>query len=79
MEEQETNPKLKSPKNRLSNYAKYSSLALQMAVIILAGVFGGLKLDRWIGWKFPLFTLVLSLTSVSLAIYFAVKDLIKFK
>jgi F0F1-type ATP synthase assembly protein I len=50
-----------------------------MAAIILIGVFGGLKLDRWTGWKFPLFTVVFSLLSVFAAIYVAVKDFIKKK
>jgi len=50
-----------------------------MIVIIVAGVFGGWKIDCWTGMKFPLFTVLLSLFSVALAIYLAVKDLIKFK
>jgi F0F1-type ATP synthase assembly protein I len=50
-----------------------------MVVIIAAGVFGGWRLDRWTSTKFPVFTIVLSLVSVVLAIYIAVKDLIKFK
>jgi F0F1-type ATP synthase assembly protein I len=66
-------------KKQLNNYARYSGLAFQMAAIILIGVFGGLKLDRWTGWKFPLFTVVFSLLSVFAAIYVAVKDFIKKK
>jgi hypothetical protein len=50
-----------------------------MIVIIVAGTFGGLKLDQWVNLNFPLFTLVLTLFSVSLAIYLAIKDFIKFK
>ena len=48
-----------------------------MAAIILAGVFGGRELDKWLENGFPVFTLVLSVVSVVLAVYFAIKDLIK--
>jgi F0F1-type ATP synthase assembly protein I len=50
-----------------------------MLVIILVGVFAGLKLDEFLKWKFPVFTIVLSILSVVLAIYYAVKDFIKMK
>jgi hypothetical protein len=50
-----------------------------MAVIIAAGAFGGLGLDRWTQLKFPIFTIVLSLGAVVLAIYMVVRDLIKRK
>ena len=69
--------KLKNPKNSANNYAKYSSLTFQMAIIIIAGVFGGLKLDEFLSTK-PIFTIILSILSVIIAIYFAIKDLIKF-
>jgi ATP synthase protein I len=60
-----------------SGYGKYSSLGVQMLVIILVGVVGGYKLDHWLHLAFPICTLVLSLASVSFAIYIAVKDLSK--
>lgn len=64
-------------KQSLNSYAKYSSLGFQMVFIILAGTFGGFKLDGYTGFKFPIFTVVFSMSSVALAIYFAVKDFIK--
>jgi len=70
---------MKKQRIPLNNYARYSSIALQMLVIIILGVGGGVLLDRWIGWKFPVFTVLLSLISVSTAIYVAVKDFIKKK
>jgi len=73
----EKNKDSKDNKNNMNSYAKYSSLAFQMVAIIMIGVFGGLKLDQFLNLKFPLFTLVLSLLSVILAIYYAIKDFIK--
>lgn len=66
----------KQGRKLLDNYARYSSIALQMAVIIGLGVFGGVQLDKWMKIPFPVFTVILSLTSVVLAIYYVVKDLI---
>lgn len=64
-------------KNNLNNYAKYSGIAMQMLVIILLGVFGGVKIDEWLNLSIPIFTVVLSLLSVVIAIYTVTKDLIK--
>jgi F0F1-type ATP synthase assembly protein I len=50
-----------------------------MLVIILVGVFGGIELDKLIKLEFPVFTVVLSILSVILAIYYVTKDLIKKK
>lgn len=63
----------------LGNYAKYSSLAFQMIAFILIGVFGGIKLDKWIGWQFPVFTVVFSLLGTGFAMYYGVKDFLKKK
>jgi F0F1-type ATP synthase assembly protein I len=64
-------------KSSLGSYAKYSSLSIQMIIIVLAGAFGGIKLDQWIGWKFPVFTFLLSILSIVFAIYIAIKDFLK--
>ena len=67
------NPK----KKYLNSYAKYSSIALQMLVIILLGIWGGVKLDGLVSFQFPLFTVLFSFISVGLAIYVVIKDLLK--
>ncbi|MDF1550841.1 MAG: AtpZ/AtpI family protein [Bacteroidales bacterium] len=72
-----SNKTTKKTKSSLNNYAKYSSLSIQMIVIVLAGVFGGLKLDEYLQWKIPLFTVLLSLLGVFAAVYFAIKDFLK--
>ncbi|MGM0496655.1 MAG: AtpZ/AtpI family protein [Bacteroidota bacterium] len=66
--------------NPLKEYAKYSHIGFQMLAIIFLAVFGGLKLDELVdSIGFPLFTLVGSILGVVLAIYFAIKDFIRFK
>jgi F0F1-type ATP synthase assembly protein I len=50
-----------------------------MLAIILLGVFGGYKLDKWLDMSFPIFTLLLSIISVVVAIYSVVKDLLNNK
>jgi len=64
-------------KKQMSGYARYSNLAFQMFAIIGIGIFGGVKLDQWLKLEFPVFTLILSVVSVSAAIYSAIKDLIR--
>jgi hypothetical protein len=65
------------PKKFLDNYVHYSGIGFQMLIIILIGVFGGIKLDQWLNLNFPAFTVILSLLSVAFAIYYAVKDMLK--
>jgi ATP synthase protein I len=60
----------------LNNYAKYSGVGFQMIIIILAGTFGGIKLDKISSNKFPIFTLLLSFLSVLLAMYIVIKEFI---
>jgi len=50
-----------------------------MIAIILVGVFGGIKLDKWLETRFPVFTVVLSFVSVMLALYYSLKDFIRLK
>lgn len=61
----------------LKFYAKYSTLALQMIVIILAGAFGGKAIDAWLNWNFPVFTLTLTIISVAGAVFYAMRGLFK--
>ncbi len=61
----------------LNFYARYSTLALQMIVIIVAGAFGGKALDSWLKWDFPVFTLVLTILSVGGAVFYGMRGLFK--
>ena len=67
-----------SNKKPMNDYAKYSGLAVQMAVIIGGGCYGGYKLDEHFGNKeTPIYTIILSLVSIALAMYIVLKDFIK--
>ena len=63
----------------LKDYARYSNLGIQMIVVILLGVFGGIQLDKRLHMKFPVFTVVLSFIGVVLGIYIGLKDFIRTK
>jgi F0F1-type ATP synthase assembly protein I len=80
MEEQQSNQK-KQKNNResgLSAYARYSTIAIQMIVIILVGSLSGVKLDKLAGTK-PLFTVILSLLGVAAAMWIIIKDALRNK
>ena len=68
----------KSPGNKgIRDFARYSGMAFQMIAIILATTWGGIKLDKLMGFDKHVFTIILSLLGVFAAIYTAVKDFIK--
>jgi F0F1-type ATP synthase assembly protein I len=74
------NPKnLQKKEKSLSDYARYSNLAVQMLVIILAGVWGGIKLDHLLKTSVPWFTIILSFASVMLSLYVSLRDFINMK
>ena len=66
--------KLKKEKKQFDNFISYSSIGIQMLVIIAAGVFGGYKLDKWMDNRIPVFLIVLSTLAMAIAIYHAIKD-----
>ncbi len=68
--------KQQKQKNNLNTAARYSGLAFEMLFLILAGVFGGIKLDEKFKLE-PLFTVLGALIGVGLALYFALRDLLK--
>jgi F0F1-type ATP synthase assembly protein I len=54
---------------------KYSGMAVQMIGIMLAFVFGGIYLDRWLDTS-PIMTVVFSLLGVGAGLYTSLKDFI---
>ncbi len=65
---------LDKKKAKLRSVGKYLGLSSQMLIILLAGVFGGIELDKVIEIGFPIFTVVFSIVALVLAIYVAIKD-----
>lgn len=62
------------PTNRLNSYAKFSGVAFQMIAIIGLGTYGGVKLDEKYPNKHSLFTIILSLLSVAIAMYYVIRQ-----
>ena len=62
-------------KKQLNSYIQYSSLTIQMAVIIFAGTFFGNYLDEKTQSE-HLYSVIFSLTAVFLAVYFVFKKII---
>lgn len=58
-----------------NDFLKYSGMAAQMAITILIGVFGGIKVDEYLQLQTPIFTLIFSLLAVAAALYMVIKDI----
>jgi len=72
MDSKEKNDKINSG---LGKFARYTSLAFEMGIVIFAGAFGGLKLDEYFCTSKPWFTVALSLFAVFSSIYLVIKSL----
>ena len=67
-----------SPQKPPNPFIKFSNMAVQMAVVIGLGCWGGFKLDeKYNQGSTPVFTIVLSLVSIFAAMYLVLKDFIK--
>ncbi|MCF6295161.1 MAG: AtpZ/AtpI family protein [Flavobacteriaceae bacterium] len=64
------------PKGQLNTFARFSGLGFQMIAIIGIGSFIGVKLDEKYPNKHNLYTIILSLISVILAIVFIIRRII---
>jgi hypothetical protein len=66
-------------KDAINEYAKYSSLLIQMIIIAAAGVLGGIQLDKWLKMKGPVFTVSLTVVMSAVAVYHLFTTLLKKK
>ena len=73
---------MKKPKKSLKNslgssreFIKYTNIAFRMIAIILLGVYGGVKLDEYFELDVAVFTLILSLISVGVAMYVIISEI----
>ncbi len=64
----------KSKKSLPSTLIKYSGMSTKIALAILAGVYGGKYLDEKWNLETPIFTLVLSMLGLALALYIIIKE-----
>lgn len=64
--------------NPLNTYARFSGIAFQMIAIIGLGVYAGIKLDEKYPNKYRLFTLILSLSSIGIALYTVIRQVTDF-
>lgn len=63
-------------KKQLNSYIKYSSLTIQMAVLISIGAYFGDYLDKATSSETPIYTIIFSLLSIFLALYYVFKKII---
>ena len=61
----------------LNNYVKFSGMAIQMGLTIALGALGGAKLDEKLNTESKIFTIVLSLLSIGVAMYLVIREVIK--
>ncbi len=78
MEEQQQSGPKKETNSGLSGYSRYSTIAIQMVVIIVITTLGGVRLDRWAGTE-PVLTVILSLLGVAAAMWLVIKEAIRNK
>lgn len=71
--EQEHDRSRKAIKDSKS-YLRYSGLGFQMAAVIGLGTWAGHWLDGRTGWHFPVFTIVGSLGSITIALLLLFKE-----
>ena len=67
---------LEKKKKPLNSYIIYSSLSIQIAVIIMVGAFLGDYLDRKTQSNSPIYTAAFSVVSFFLALYYVLKKTI---
>jgi len=60
-----------------SGFLKYSGMAMQMLGTILVFTYAGFKLDEWQKNSIPVWTLILSLTSIGASLYLLIRGISK--
>lgn len=74
-----TNNYKKKQKQSDQGFLRYTTIAYQLIAIIAVGFLAGYFLDRFTGWTFPVFKIILSFGSVIAALYIIVKKLLNEK
>jgi hypothetical protein len=66
-------------KHNNSELARYAGLATELLVALGLSVFGGIKLDAWIGFKIPLLVWLLPLLVLAVMMYRLIRSTSKKK
>lgn len=66
---------MKKSRNDLENWVRYSTLGIEMAVIVGGAVWTGVAIDRKRGGNVPLFTLIMTAVGLTVAIIRLVKGM----
>ncbi|MFN2313357.1 MAG: AtpZ/AtpI family protein [Bacteroidales bacterium] len=79
-DQQQSDPKKEknSGQEGLSAYSRYSTIAIQMVIIIVITSLGGVKLDKLAGTE-PWLTVILSLLGVTAAMWLVIKEALRNK
>jgi uncharacterized membrane protein len=67
----------KNDKPRVKAYVRFSSIGIQMGIVIVLGALGGQWLDETQGNDFPIWTLVLTLIAIFISLYQVIREVIK--
>jgi ATP synthase protein I len=77
-EHKETKIQKQNKNSKINTYTRFSGIAFQMATIIGLGSFGGVKLDEYYPNKYSIFTIICSLVSIGIALFFVIKQVTDF-
>ncbi len=66
-----------SSKNKNADLYKYAGLATQLMVALAAGIFTGLKFDKWLSFSIPLMVWLLPLLILAGITWQIIKDTTK--
>lgn len=67
----------KKRKQRVKNYLKFSTIAIQMGALITAAALGGDWLDDYQDNEFPLWTLILTLIAIFASLFQIIREVSK--
>lgn len=63
-----------SDTEKYRNTMRYVGLGTQLMAMMLVAVWGGWKLDKLIGWKFPLLLLLLPLIALGFSLWQLIRE-----
>ena len=61
----------------MDDYSKYSGLIFQMSAIAVICILGGIKLDKVLNMKHPVFTIILTILGSLIALYHLFHTILK--